>query len=107
MIVDSGVSEHVVADINPFHSVTNVDEVEVKLANGNTVKSRHKDKVFVDAEVMTLALCTVYIIPTPHLNLSSCTRLDEYRITTLISQKECNLVYREKNDHNITAIPRR
>lgn len=85
MIYDSAASERVAAGIKLFHSVTDVEKVEVELANGSTVKSRRQGKVLVDTGILILVLRTVYFIPTLWLNLLSCSSLDEYGITTTIS----------------------
>lgn len=59
MLVDSGALGHVLAVIIVFHSLTDVEKEEVELANGNTVKSRHRGKVLFDIGIMTLVLQTV------------------------------------------------
>lgn len=107
MVIDSSASEHVVADINLFHSITDVEDLKVELASGYTVRSRHKSKVLVYTGTVTLVLSTVCFLSILQVNLSPCTRLDKYNIATAIFQKTCNLVDRENNDQNIAVIRRR
>lgn len=90
MIIDIGASENVVASINLFHSVMDVEEGKVDLANGKRVNFRHNDKALFDTGTMTLVLSTVHFIPTLQLNLLSCFRLDEFEITAVVSKKTCN-----------------
>lgn len=105
-IIGSGASENDVAELNLFYSVTHVEKVEVKLANGRTVKSRHKSKVLFDIGIMSLVLGTGYSIPRLQPSLPSCPRLDVYGITTVISKKTCKLVVKEENNQNDAVIPR-
>lgn len=67
MIINIGASELVVADIDHLHTITEVEEVEVKLADGSTVKGRHRGKVLVNTVITILVLSTVYI-SFPHFN---------------------------------------
>lgn len=103
-MICSSASEQVVASINLFHSVMVVEGVELELTNVTTVKSRHKFKVLIDPGIMPLMWSIVCFIATLQVNLLSCSRLDEYGITTSISKKNCNLVYREQNKNKLAAI---
>lgn len=64
LIIHSGTSKHVVAKINLFHTVADVEEVEVQLLNDYMLKSRHKDKMLADTKFIILVMSTVYYIPT-------------------------------------------
>lgn len=51
-----------------------VDELEVELADGNTVEPKHKGDVLADIGIMIVELSTVYFISKLQLNLLSCCR---------------------------------
>lgn len=90
MVFDSGASEHIVADIGLFYTITGMNEVNVELADRSTVMFEYSVKVFIDIGSMPVSLGTLLIIPKHQVNLLSCSRIDEPGITTMISERKCS-----------------
>lgn len=54
MTLDSKSLERIISDISLSHSITNVLEIDVKLAVSSKVKDRHNGKELVDSGIITL-----------------------------------------------------
>lgn len=104
MIIDIGAWDHVFGDIALFHTLTDEGELEVELANGSTVKSKHKGEVRTDTEIVTVTINTVYFIYKLQLSLLWGSRLHECWIATVISKPRCILIDREHNNDCIWNI---
>lgn len=84
------------AGIGLFHRITEVDEVEVELADESIVRSKYKGRAFIDIGSMTVWLGTVSFILKLQLNLLSWSRLDNHGITTMSSERTCTFLDRHK-----------
>lgn len=56
ILVNRAVSEHLAPGIGLCHTILKVYKVEVELADGSTVKTKHKGKFAVGLEVRTMKI---------------------------------------------------
>lgn len=78
MVINRVALEHVIAGTDLFPLSTVVEKAKEEQANNITVERKHKCKVSVNAEIMSLVLRVISFIFSFQLELLSCSRLDEY-----------------------------
>lgn len=91
VIIDSGASEHVVGNIQLLTDVKMLPNIYVEHPGGQRVDTIQKGKFSLLLGSDYVTLTSMYYIPCMNINIISCTRLDEKRFTTTITNGVCHL----------------
>lgn len=97
-IVDSTTFEHKVRNLKYLWKVVKVPSMHVVLVNGTNATVTHKGQARIDTGSDKTISTTVYLVSSLKFNLTSCSRLDEYGVTTTISDILCTQI--DRDDRN-------
>lgn len=77
------------------------------LAGGSEVTTRNKSRVSIDLGNTRLKISSAHYTPDIRLNLISCSRLDEHRISTSFSEKESTIMDRHRRNKRLAVVHQR
>lgn len=84
MTVHNGANEHAVNDLSYFEEVEKIDTLQLTVAEVSKTPATHKGEVLVKFSDQLTLLRDVYLVPLLHLDMMSCSKLDERGISTTI-----------------------
>lgn len=104
IIVDSEASENVVKDMAYFSGIETVPPMTILLANESTDRTTCRGVIRIDVEVKQLLKCKTYYNPTLKMNMHSCSRQDEFDITTKFEKNGCFLYDRKQGGKPVGSM---
>lgn len=107
MVIDSGAAEHVAASASLLQDVRDVETPTVILAAESKVTTRQNGPISIDLGNTKLIISSAYYTSNLQLNLIFCSRLDEHRISTLVSEKKCTIMVRCLRNKRLADVPQR
>lgn len=107
MVMQSDTLEHVVNDMDLLRQVEILPDITVKLANGTTKRSTHKEVVDKKLGNNQSALCKAYYIPSLSLIWIPSSRSDDYGVTTIIDRCQCTWNDRDADEKLLGVVTKR
>lgn len=98
IVIDIVASAHVVANKSYLGNMEKIPTMPADLANMKNVNAKHKGIVSVDFVVRKPASYGVHLIPLLNFNITSCSSLHTYGITSTFAHGICTL----NNSHGKT-----
>lgn len=105
--MDSGASKHVVNNLKLFETFKPSWKQYIELANVTKSQAKGKDTVTVNNYGIRITLSNVHHTSALKLNLMSCSRLDEKKVTTTNSKYQCELFDRDARNRVKGRLPGR
>lgn len=107
IIITSKPSKHVESVTNLFTIIEQMESIQIEIANGMVVTSSREGSVTTSTDIEWFTLGTVYYIPFSQVNFMSCSRLDEYGVTTSIAKCNCSLYYTNSNSKSLLTVQKK